>query len=151
MKNTKILIAIILLVLIGTLLLALSAKKQEPKQSLPPIQTFSPSPVFTPSTTTGIDATSEKIQQENYAKARQEFFENKPWALKIPLKADNYFISYNPNTDTIVIDLYYSESSSVDKSQQLSQAKQAALNAMKAAGIDTNKQSIEYREWLKKK
>ena len=87
----------------------------------------------------------EKKAQESYAKDRQEFLSAKPWILKLPLKSGDYFISYDPENDTLLITLYYSSEQA--KSQQTEQAKANALAAIKSAGIDSN-QKMEFSEIL---
>lgn len=152
-------VEIILILVVGLLVVivlgsALFLPAKAPSNVPFPIQIFSPSPSAmvptAPKSSVPPELESEKIKQENYAKSRGEFLTAKPWLLKLPLKTISYFISYNPNNDTLIVELYYLENSSLTKDQQLSQAKQDAVNTMIATGIDINKQPIKYLELLKK-
>ena len=146
-------IELILIIIVSILALIVIASviflpKKSIQPSPAPIQFFSPSPVSTPAINTSQKMGLEKIKQENYAQAREEFIQAKPWVLKLPLKSDNYFITYDPDLDSLIVDLYYLDSSDT-KDQQLVQAKQDALSAMTTIGIDVNKQAIEYLERTK--
>lgn len=154
MKKVEIsflIIAVLLLLIVVLSIVLLSGRKPITET---PIQVFSPSPTqpaarpVSPSIPPQLQA--EKVSQENYAKNREEFIRSKPWVLKLPLKSDNYFVSYNPEIDTVVVELYYIENINTGKNQQVADAKQAAENAMIYAGIDTNTQKIKYLEVLKK-
>lgn len=152
MKKTEIiLIAVVVILFLTVISSAILLRERKPTTvSPPPIQVFSPSPKPPSSPSISENLEEERIKQENYAKAREEFFQTHPWALKIPLKSDNYFISYNPETDTLLVELYYLSEEEFSKEQQLAQARQDALQAMTEAGIDTSKQKIDYLELVKK-
>lgn len=155
MKKIEIIIILIVSFLVVIVLgsaIFLPGSKTEITQPPVPIQTFSPSPSPTKAPPISIppELESEKIKQENYAKTKEEFILSKPWVLRLPLKSTNYFISYDPASDTVIAELYYLENNALTQEQQLSIARQTALNAMVLSGIDTNKQKVEYLELLKK-
>lgn len=141
-------IAIVLAIIVISTPLFLPGQK--PKPTPLPIQTFLPSPQPSPLISIPAEMQAEKTAQENYAKDRYEYIQSKPWVLKIPIKSDNYFVSYDSELDILVAELYYLENTDLDKNQQLSQAKDAALSAIISIGVDPNKQKIEYLELLKK-
>lgn len=141
-------VALLALIVISSVLF-FSGKKPETKPTLPPIQIFSPPPTPIPQVIIPNELQEEKTKQENYARTREEYLQARPWLFKLPLKSDNYFVSYNAS-DAFVIELYYLENSNLTKEQQLDLAKQAALNTLTSQGVDINKQKIEYLELLKK-
>lgn len=152
MKISKITILIasgliLLIIMAGTYLLGQNFNK--PKSNPSSIPYFSPGPnTSAPYPTTNPvpkELQPEQILQENYAKDRQEFLAAKPWISKLPLKAGNYFISYDPENDTLLVTLYYSSQDEKDK--QIEQAKNNALEAIKNAGITLN-QRKEFSEVL---
>lgn len=145
-KNILIVILLLAIILIGLLMLTQNINKQN---TLPPIQSFSPLPQATFAPTSApvpTELEQEKISQENYAKSRQEFLADKPWISQLPLKSGNYFISFDPENDTLFVTLYYA--SEGDQQEQVTKAKDEAIKAMKSAGIDTEKQKIQYSEVL---
>ncbi len=153
MKKIEIILftSVILLTLLTVFsVLFFSGQKKEIQTPPPPIPVFVPSPSTAPYTNIPKELEVERQKQENYAEDREAFFKSKPWFFSLPLQSTNYFVSYNPETDTLIVELYYLNANDLDKSQQISQAKNAALNAMILAGIDINKQKIEYFELLKK-
>lgn len=132
----------------------LSGRKPTPKSTLPPIQIFtqSPKPSNFPSASfsTSKEYVKEKISQGNYLEAREEYLKSHPWALKMPLKSDNYFITFNPETETFEVELYFQVNTNILSETQLTQAKQDALQAMREVGIDIDKQKINYTDIAKK-
>ncbi|TSC87838.1 MAG: hypothetical protein G01um10147_341 [Microgenomates group bacterium Gr01-1014_7] len=150
MKKAEIIITtitILLVLIVGVSIIYFGVRKPSLEPKPGPIQVFTPSPKPSIIIPQGLEG--EKLNQEEYGQTREEFIKSKPWVLKLPIKAGNYFISYNPETDTLIVELYYLTSSSIPKEQQLTQAKEESLNAMKSAGIDSNTQKIEYLELAK--
>ncbi|MDO8639885.1 MAG: hypothetical protein Q7R53_03075 [bacterium] len=88
----------------------------------------------------------EKKLEGLYIKDRNEFLKSKPWVLKLPLKSDRYFISYDPGGNEILATIYFSVSSSIPKDQQLSEARQAVINVVKSVGVDLGVDRIVYFE-----
>lgn len=144
-KITLIVTVFLVLLIVISALFFFITKQSENKQTPQPAKNLKQSTL--PQAITPQDLDAEKNKQESYAKSRQDFLTAKPWVLKLPLKADNYFVSYNPNSDALIVELYYTGSQ--DKNQQLLKAKHDALNAISSVGVDINKQKIEYTELLK--
>ena len=145
-KRIFILILFLLIVFAILFLVTRGSRKEE---TIQPVQYFSPTPSASYTPTPALippGMEEEKISQENYAKSRQDFFQSRPWASKLPLKSGNYFISFDPENDILLVTLYYS--SETDKDQQVTTAKEEAIARMKKAGIDTDKQKIQYTEVL---
>lgn len=141
-------ITMFFLVLLLWLSLFSSQKKSIP---LPVINSVpSPTTVIYPPASVIIneEMKKEKVAEENYANDRKQFLEEKPWVLKLPLKSEQYFISYNPETDTILATIYYKDDL-LDKNQQLEIAKQNAKEAVVKIGIDLNNQKITFIETRK--
>lgn len=152
MKKTDLILITVVALLtlfIGISILFFSLKKPETNTTPPPIQSFSPSPSPPRFVNVSKELELEKQQQESYAAERENFLKTKPWILKLPFKSESYFISYNPETDSLIVELYYTENTE-NKEQQISAAKEAALNAMILASVDITKQKIEYLELMKK-
>lgn len=130
-KQKKLLVIIIFLVLILVMIILItlsfmfksSISNLYPQGSLTPEQ-------------------KETVVQENYAKERQTFLQSHPWINSLPLKGTDYFVSYDPTKDTMLVSLFYKATG--DKNTQLAQAKANALIAMKNSGIDVETTKIEY-------
>lgn len=145
----KSILILIITLLIIFVLLYLATQKTDKKEVPLPVQYFSPVPSPTAIPKPVIippEMEQEKIAQENYARSREEFLTKNPWILQLPLKSGNYFISFDPENDMLLVTLYYSSQS--NKDQQITKAKEEAIESMKKAGIDTDKQKIQYTEVL---
>lgn len=92
----------------------------------------------------------EKGVQEEYAKERAKFLQEKIWLLKLPLKSNSYFISYDPEQEEFLATIYFALSSSASKESQLSQAKQDAIEAIRSLGLDPASVKIVFFETEKK-
>lgn len=143
-KFIIVLVGLLAIMVVGSFIV--SQFTQIPNSRPQPIQVYSPRPTSFPNSSIPDEMQREKQAQENYAKARQDFLNEKPWISKLPLKSGDYFISYNPDEDSLLVSLYYSTSSDESKDQQIGRAKNDALLAMKNASIDTDKQIIKYIE-----
>lgn len=145
----KSIFALILFLLIILTILYLITRGTKEEEVIKPVQYFSPTPSATYIPTpapipAGLE--EEKIMQENYAKSREEFFQSKPWASKLPIKSGNYFVSFDPENDILLATLYYS--SEADRAIQVAGARKDALAGMQKIGIDTEKQKIQFTEVL---
>lgn len=89
----------------------------------------------------------EKELEGNYALERQKFLEDKPWMLKLPLKSDNYFISYDIEKEKFLITIYFYKSSEIPKNQQIIQAKKEALEALNKENVNFFKEDVEFLEF----
>lgn len=147
-KKDVILIGIVGVLAIVVLSSLIFIGNQQTKQLPLPVQIYSPSPTPTSQFQISIPTQlqDEYIKQENYAKERQAFVNEKPWVRQLPLKSGNFFVSYDPEDDSLLVSLYYSISSNEPKNSQLERAKESALKTIKNAGIDPNKQKIQYIE-----
>lgn len=112
--------------------------------SIAPPSPVSPTPALSP------EEQKEKEAQENYAKDRAAFLEEKPWVLKLPLKSPSYFISYDPEQDEFLATVYFSSASETPIDQQLAQSKRDAIEAIRNLGIDPSVVHIIYFETEKK-
>lgn len=93
-----------------------------------------------------VNQQKEKILEENYAKERQIFLNEKPWVLSLPLVSDNFFISYDPENSRFLVSIYYTSSDPSLKEEQLDIAKQEALEELKKINTDLNKEGILFKE-----
>ena len=109
-----------------------------------------PSPTISPTPSLSPELETEKILQENYAQERERFFQEKPWALKLPLKSSNYFISYDPEQNEFLATIYFTTASEMPIEEQLNQSKQDALNAMRNVGIIVEQEKVIFFETEKK-
>lgn len=82
------------------------------------------------------DLIREKELETNYASDRKKLLEEKPWLLSLPLRSDNYFVSYDTEKNEFVIEIY----------KQVNKAKQNALEELKKIGVDTNKEKFIFME-----
>lgn len=148
MKKTEIILFLIVGILTMVVILSFIFFRNKPNgtPTPQPVLLFSPSP--TPGSDLQIPPSlgQEREGQESYARAREEFLKAKPWVTKLPLKSNDYFVTYNPQTDRIIAEIYYSGVSEISVEQQLSQAKEKVRKALVNIGIDTQKQKIEYLE-----
>lgn len=154
MPKKNLLIITTILILIAVVILFMKSQLQKTISQPGPIPLFSPSPkspspaaiIPTPSIFISEELKGEKQAQEAYVQIREAFLKEKPWVSKLPLKSGNYFISYDPENDTILATVYYSPSSGEEKEKQIERAKADAISAIKGAGIDETKQPIEFIE-----
>jgi len=113
--------AVFIFLIVTTVISFVSTKKEAPSPSsqISPTTTIAMPPIsnFTP------EQLEEKKLETNYANDKEKTLKDKPWLLKLPLKSTNYFISYSPETDEILVSLYYSTVSNISKTEQLSLAK----------------------------
>lgn len=121
------------------------AQKRFEQNSSSTLPTPSPTQAMLP-TLSPYPSQKEKEFQQNYAEDRKNFLTKKPWILKLPLKSDNYFISYDPGPDEFLATIYYLSSSATSKEQQLEIARQDAIKAIRNLGVDTAKQRIVFFE-----
>lgn len=151
MNNTRKKTAFVLsLVLVVVLLFASFAafSPKEIKQPVPfPTPTLVPKtfPTFTP-----IELLREKEVQQNYAEEREQFLEEHPWFLELPLQHFSYFISYDSEKDEFLATIYFYPKSSFSKEEQLDQARKNAAEAIKnLTGSDfyTNRVVFFETEW----
>lgn len=107
-------------------------------------------PTLTPTPSVFPEEQKEKEAQENYARDRAAFFEEKPWIRKLPLKSETYFISYDPEQDELLATIYFSPASEISIEEQLAQAKADVVEATKGLGLDPAQVKIVYFETEKK-
>lgn len=145
MRRIDIILLVLALILFAVVVGSYLLIGKTPQTQPSPVVYFSPSP--TPALSLlPPDLEKERVEQENYAKARQEFINQKPWVIRLPLKTEDYFVTYDPDSDIILVKLYYSSDDVTVKQRQLTQAKNRVLRAMTEIGVDTSQQKIEYME-----
>lgn len=88
----------------------------------------------------------ESKAQQDYANSRGEFINNKPWILKLPLTGDNYFVSYDPENNQLLVTIYYTSNNIGEKQRQLNLARQQANQEIIDTQIDLNQENIKYIE-----
>lgn len=144
-KMTKFLIIslIILIFIIGTVLVFNSATKPpSPSPSVQPSPRPSslgtiPNPSISPLPAPTSSAEIAKYQSETdriYAEQLQKQDERYPWLEQMPLQTNNYFVAFDPSTDTFLAEIY-------NKSQK-QQLQQEILQRLKSLNIDVAKYKI---------
>lgn len=135
-------IALLLLLFIYLIYLQNTSKPAEKGSALP-----TPTPVVViPEPTLSAEMRTEKIAEEKYAIERKTALDEKPWLLKLPIRSDNYLVTYDTEKNEFIISLYvyiHSDSSSED---QIIKAKQDSSNALRELGLDPTRQRIVYME-----
>ena len=151
-RKVKLLIIffICFLILIISVRFFIKNTTQENPPGTPPL--FSPNPnapfsTIVPSTPPSLKQYA--TAQGKYAEIRQTFLQQKPWVLDMPIKAATYYIFYDAVADQVIVKLYSSTTSSVPVQDQLSSAKQQALDALKKENIDPNTQQVVFVEKAK--
>lgn len=119
-----------------------SIEKVEPAPTPTPVQITLPTSQIIP---------TEFIEQHksdtNFANEREKILKERPWIIKLSLKAYNYFITYNPEKEEIIITLYFYDQN--EREKQLSQAKKDALNTLREIGVNLNKEKVVFIEVAK--
>lgn len=129
MVKTKILIAF-LVVIFTALLLVLSFYISKPEDDF-----FQDDPFE-----------NERILEKNYVEDRIRFYQEKPWAKKLPIKTDSYFISYNPEDDSLLATVYYYSSDEKTKTEEINTSKNKALEAILDLGVNIKEIMINFTE-----
>lgn len=144
MNKTKLIIILLFLILVALIgLLVFSPKKNTPN--------IEPIPVYTPTSPTpapiiqGATSQQQELQAEqNYAKERQKILSERPWILKMPIKNEDYFLTYDTELDVFDVTIYISSQSPAD--DQLNRIKQRINIDLTSIGVDVNKAKINYTE-----
>lgn len=144
MNKTKLIIIFLTSVLItlAGLLLALSSRKDETGiKPIPVFNQMSPSP--TPISRT-LNREEQLIAEQEYAKERERILTAKPWILKMPLRNEDYWLSYDTEFD--VFDALIYVSPKFPRDEQIASKKQRIARDLSAIGVDVNKVKINYTE-----
>lgn len=141
--KTTIVIFLLIFLIIFLLLLILVNNRR----GITPVSQETPVFQRTPPTPTDLiprNEDEEKIVQENYAREREKFLSEKPWISKLPLRGYDYFISYDPQENSFLATIYYSNR--IPKEQQVNQTKERVGQTIKGLGVDVNQIKIIYTE-----
>ncbi len=139
MNKTKLIIIFLGLILIMLVTLVVISNKKNVGNT-EPIIVYSPSPE--PTTQVIINQQEELQAEQNYGKERQRILSEKPWILKMPLKNEDYFLSYDTELDIFNATIYIS--SRYPENEQLNRVKQRISKDLINIGVDVNKVRINY-------
>lgn len=144
MNRTKIIIIILILVLGMLIVLLVLSNKREGGviESIPTYTPVSPTPV--PFNRTNVSKEEQLQAEREYAKERQRILNEKPWILKMPLRNEDYFLSYDSELDVFDVTIYISPK--YPKEEQVNRIKQRISKDLANIGVNVNKVKINYTE-----
>lgn len=152
MSNARTKLLLIFSLLFGAIFLFLIFAVFSPQKVKRPTSFPTPTPVpQTFPTFTPLEILREKEAQQNYAGAREQFLEEHPWYLGLPLEHFNYFISYDSEKDEFLATIYFYPAIGFSKEEQLDQARKDAIEAIRnLTGSDFYTNRVVFFETEKK-
>jgi hypothetical protein len=142
----KIIFIVCFILILAIFSLFLFPQKTPPAKKASPVPTpYSATPT-PPVPTEGWDLYNQQVR---WGQQHQQYLEENPWRLKLPLKSNDYFVSYDPDNDQILATVYYFSSDPAVSSQQIENAKGEALTAINALDPNFAKKQISFTAFLK--
>lgn len=139
----QLIFAIIIISVAGVIFITILLSGNSPKSS--DIKTSS-RPASRSSVTVPKGLKNEQTLQENYGQIRKQYLNENPWILSMPVQSNNFFISFDSEKEEFLVSLYYYRSSNLSREEQINQAKDEALIALKSLGLESDKIKIVYTE-----
>jgi hypothetical protein len=149
--NGKILLLVILLLAILGILTYLQLSRRPDTTSplpIPKMEQSSPTPTE-PLIPFNQLTEEQKIQSQNkadeyYQKTEDDILKKYPWFLKLPLKDTNYFVYFDPTTETFTAKLYPQKASSSSIDEQVNSMKNIVTQKIATLGSGADKYKIDW-------
>ncbi len=82
---------------------------------------------------------------ENYQKTEDEILRKYPWYLKLPLKDANYFVYFDPTTETFTAKLYPQRSSATSIDDQVNAMETNVIQRINELGSNSTSYKIDWK------
>lgn len=80
-----------------------------------------------------------------YQKTQDTILKNYPWYLKLPIEGTNYFVYFDPASETFIAKLYPQKSSTVSLDEQTNSLKKVVVAKINEFGTDAGSYKVEWK------
>lgn len=152
--KTIFIIILVTAIIILSILFLLSSSKQKNQPGIQKVIIFSPPPTVTPSITptgsynqlTQQQKNDYQIQSDqNIQNIQNKILQQYPWYPRLPLQSTNYFVYFDPPSETFIVKLYPQKNSATPIDNQVSNLKTAVIQRINTLGSNAGKYKIDWR------
>lgn len=148
MKTPYLIAGLFILLIVASVFLVLSSSKNKSIYKPAPIIQFQPSPSIPQSTNNLSSEDKIKLQLEadkKIAGEREALLQKYPWFLTLPWQETNYFVYFNPPSETFIAKLYPQKTSPISLDEQTNNLKAIVIEKINQLGTDAGSYKVEWK------